>query len=205
MRNWRSKGTLCVDASRLRPHCATYGTMILCNMIRSILIASVLVCRSSGAVSAQSSAPPREVSLASLIGNPGAHDGQRVKVTGFFSGWHFEDCGLYLSKADFEQAIQASAVQVDWPGCLDRRARELNRRYAVVEGVFHADRGPYVGAFTGVIRDVASAHRNESLAEFRQRTGASWWYEYWMEVTAAVLFTLASSWLSYAVARSRQG
>ena len=174
-------------------------------MLRSILIAGVLACMPAGATLAKSLAVPREVSLASLIGNPVAHDGQLVKVIGFFSGWHFEDCGLYLSKADFEQNIQASAVQVEWRGCHDKRARDINRRYVVVEGVFHADRGPYAGAFTGVIRDVAAVQINESLAEFRQRTSASWWWEYWKEVTAAALFVLASSWLAYAVARSRQG
>jgi hypothetical protein len=174
-------------------------------MLRSALIAGALACTLTSASLAQSSVVPREVSLASLIGNPAAHDGQRVRVTGFFSGWHFEDCSLYLSKADFEQGIQASAVQVEWRGCHDQRALDLNRRYAVVEGVYHSDRGPYAGAFTGVIRDVTVVQRNVSLAEFKRRTSAPWWWEYWKEFAAGVLFTLASSWIAYAIARSRQG
>ena len=176
--------------------------MLLFGMIRAGLIAAALACMPAGAASAQP--PDGEVSLASLIGNPAAHDGQRVRVAGYFSGWHFEDCALYLSKADFEQSIHASAVEVAWRGCHDQRAGALDRRYAIFEGVFHADRGPYAGGFTGVIRNITVVERNVSLAEFRQQTTMSVWREHGLKIISAVLFTLLATHLAHRLGRRLQ-
>jgi hypothetical protein len=70
-----------------------------------------------GAASAEDTADPIKASLVSLIADPAAYEGKRVKVAGYLTTAHFEDCAVYLSKDDFDRQITQNAVRLHWSEC----------------------------------------------------------------------------------------
>lgn len=144
--------------------------------------------------------------MVALVADPKAHDGQRVQVTGYLSGQHFEDCGLYLSKPDYDQGLQESAVQVYWRGCLDRKAAsKFHGRYVDVIGVFEAGRGEYNSLFAGRIREVEQIRIHESRAAFAERTSRKWpwWVDSAPKWVLAFLFVAAVTIGAYRVSLRR--
>jgi hypothetical protein len=170
-------------------------------MLKALLAGFFAVVLCTGAW-ARDSAPSKITPLVALIANPSAHDDELVVVRGYFSGWHFEDCGLYLSRADFDQALFENAVPVHWKGCLDPKvAGKLHGRYVEVVGVFETDDPLYQGR-VGILRDVEGVRRHESRADFTERVSAGWpwWIDAAPKWVLALLFVIAVTLGAYRVA-----
>ncbi len=97
-------------------------------------------------------------SLIELIARPELYDGKRVRVIGFVN-FEFEGNAIYLSREDWEQGINRNGVWVDpdlaLPAGVERDTTAAsyrpNRRYALLEGTFHAGRGGHFGMWSGSI------------------------------------------------------
>lgn len=151
--------------------------------------------RSEGAEAAQ------EVSLVALLANPQSYEGKLIRVEGFFDGSHFESCQLFLSKADFDSHIDRNSIFVRWPGCFDRRsAAKVQRRYALVEGVFRADIGAGFGSFSEV-REVRRLEPIVSRADLQMKWRAPWWLDLWPWLQLAILFVAVTTGAAYLIAR----
>jgi len=97
-------------------------------------------------------------SLVSLIARPELYDGKRVRVIGFVN-FEFEGNAVYLSHEDWIQGVSRNGVWLDpeltLPAGIERDTTapsyRPNRRYALLEGTFHAGRGGHFGMWSGSI------------------------------------------------------
>ena len=106
------------------------------------------------------------VSLVRVIANPDQFDGFRVQASGYFH-YRFEDCGLYLSKADADHLLGKNAVWVRFGGgvrmvtivSLAGRTRVdsltyFDGKYVTLTGTFDKSDLGHMGAFSGSLKDV---------------------------------------------------
>ncbi len=99
---------------------------------------------------------PVDVSLYALLANPQPFDGRLVRVIGFLA-LDFEGTGIYAHEADFRRAIHRNGVWVCATAAMHRARDTLHRRYALVEGRFHAGSAGPRGMWSGGIDDVRRA------------------------------------------------
>jgi len=180
-------------------------------MWRTLIFGLLLAVGTLGAASAQNADAPQSVSLVSLIADPVAYDGKRVRVAGYLTTTHFEDCSIYLSKDDFDHSITPNAVAVNWEGCFRKPRRGwttwsiLSGRYAVVEGTFRAGRPELLlRSRVGVVEDVTRITASQTRAEFVKQITVSWWRLYRLELAAGLLFVVLTSAAAYGIARAVQ-
>jgi hypothetical protein len=94
---------------------------------------------------------PESVSIIRLIANPDAYDGKFVRIIGFVR-FEFEGNAIYVHEEDYKQGLRKNGL---WLSMEERK--ELDRKYALIEGVFNAkDRGHF-GLWSGSIGKVTRA------------------------------------------------
>jgi hypothetical protein len=94
---------------------------------------------------------PQSISIIRPIASPEPFDGEAVRVIGFVS-LEFEATGIFLSELDCFHSIPKNGLWLD----LDptKFSRELNHRYALVEGTFDATHRGHLGMWSGCIREI---------------------------------------------------
>jgi len=87
------------------------------------------------------------VSLIRIIANPGAYDGERVRVAGYLAGAGLDGApGLFVSDSDGRNGIFSNAVDLT---VSDGTIRGMFGKYVIVTGLYHAP--PPQGDFNGYI------------------------------------------------------
>jgi hypothetical protein len=86
-----------------------------------------------------------------LIQDPDQYDGKQVKVVGFCSH-KFESSALYVSQADFRNAVTKNAVWLSF-GRLDR-SLEMHGKQVSVEGTFDMTDHGHGELYSGAIKNV---------------------------------------------------
>lgn len=158
-------------------------------MWRAVFLWLLLV----SAAAAQDARPARDVSLIALISQPSIHNGQRVRVVGYLN-FEFEGDQIYLGKADFDAANYSNSLWVEKPKWLnDDASRRFSRRYARLEGTFHAGPTGHLGLFPGSIEEVRRIEVWPSRREFEKRVRMPWWQEYRLPLAATGLLVLAAT------------
>lgn len=96
-----------------------------------------------------------EVSLVELIARPERFEGKRIRALGFVS-LGFEDSGLYLSRADWENGVRKNGLWIDEPPPSAEGAKTWlwNKRYVLVEGTFTSADTGHFGMWSGRIMNV---------------------------------------------------
>jgi hypothetical protein len=92
---------------------------------------------------------PEQVSMIQLISNPTAYHGKLVQVIGFVR-FEFEGNALYLHEEDYKQMLTRNGV---WLSMAEKR--ELDQKYALIEGVFNASNRGHLGLWSGSIERVS--------------------------------------------------
>jgi hypothetical protein len=182
-------------------------------MWRALIIILFVALGSAGAALAQTTETPARVSVVSLIANPGAYDGKRVLVEGYLTTIHFEDCALYLGKADFDRMIVQNAVRLKGQVCARKPTRTMTPwtltrgRYASIEGTFRRGSDLEHGAYAGVLGEVTGAGPLLSRAEFMKQDTMPWWQTYLLHFVLGVIFvvmiTVATGWIARAIQAAR--
>jgi hypothetical protein len=90
------------------------------------------------------------VSMVSLLGNPAAYDGLRVRTSGYVH-FEFEGDALYLHKEDFDNLLPNSLWMSLRNGVPMERCQDS---YALVEGRFRAGPAGHMGMSQGAVEDV---------------------------------------------------
>ena len=105
---------------------------------------------------AQDAKSPEEVSLIRLIANPHEYDGHLVMVIGYVCT-EFEGTAIYVHEADRKFMISRNGLWLDAPDePKDLKSfMSLDHKYALIIGVFHADKHGHMGAFSGSIDDLS--------------------------------------------------
>lgn len=96
---------------------------------------------------------PIDCSIINLIATPERLDGKEVRVVGYLVV-EFEKQALYLSENDGAKRVNRNAVWVSLEGAAEiaSRARELNRRYVILEGSFDMGMHGHGGLYSGAIK-----------------------------------------------------
>ena len=94
---------------------------------------------------------PEEVSMIQLISNPAAYNGKLVRVIGFVR-FEFEGNALYLHEEDYKQMLTRNGAWLSMP-----EKKELDRKYALIEGVFNAGNRGHLGLWSGSLEKVTRA------------------------------------------------
>ena len=87
---------------------------------------------------AQQGQQPIDVSIIRLIASPEKYDGKFVRVTGYFSAGREGD-GLFVNKADYDNALIANGIWVRRPDSRICNAKELNQKYVQITGIFRSN------------------------------------------------------------------
>ena len=113
---------------------------------RTLLLLALAL--SSGASPAQTV----DVSMVSLLANPKAFDGKRVRLIGYVR-LEFEGDSIYLHQDDARHAIYKNGLwlDVDIP---PKQRSAIDKRYALVEGVFSMQEQGHLGLWSGSIKGV---------------------------------------------------
>jgi len=124
---------------------------------RNVLVLALLTISAVSALSAAvltqgGQAPPiTAVSIIQLISKPEAYDGKRVSITGFVR-FEFEGNSIYLHEEDYRNGLYKNGM---WLSMEERK--ELNNRYALIEGSFNAGNKGHLGLWSGSIENVSRA------------------------------------------------
>ena len=86
-----------------------------------------------------------------LISNPSAYNGKLIRVFGF-ARFEFEGTALYLHEEDYKQMLTRNGV---WLSMAEKK--ELDRKYALIEGVFNANNRGHLGLWSGSLEKVTRA------------------------------------------------
>jgi hypothetical protein len=93
-------------------------------------------------------------SIVELIANPQRYDNRRVRIIGFLR-LEFEGNGIYLHQEDFIHGIAENAIWVDPPKAMTKeQMNQVNNKYVICEGVFHAKLHGHMGMFAGELSDI---------------------------------------------------
>ncbi len=98
-------------------------------------------------------AGPLTVSLVQLIANPHDYDGKVVRVIGFVS-LEFEGNAIYLHQDDYKHGIHQNGLWLKVTDDLRTRARELHKKYLIIEGTFDTKLKGHKGLWNGGIREI---------------------------------------------------
>jgi hypothetical protein len=99
-----------------------------------------------------------EASVVTLLAQPTAFDGKKVRDTGFVE-LRFEGNALYLSRELFEAGLSDYAIWLDVEGLRLSDPGRVRRRYVVIEGQFDAGNGGHLGAFPGALKTITRLER----------------------------------------------
>jgi hypothetical protein len=93
-------------------------------------------------------------SIIELIANPLKYDKKRVRIIGFLR-LEFEGNAIYLHREDFIHAIAENSLWVNVPQAMTKKQMEqVNEKYVICEGVFHAGLHGHMGMFGGELSDI---------------------------------------------------
>lgn len=95
--------------------------------------------------------PSQNISIIRLIASPEPFDGAAVRVIGFVS-LDFEATGIFLSEQDYFHGITKNGLWLDVDAA--KFSRDLNRRYALAEGIFDATHHGHLGLWSGCLREI---------------------------------------------------
>lgn len=97
----------------------------------------------------------RNLSLIRLIASPNTFDGRKLRLAGFFEHNGLDRAvGLYVSEPDGQNAIFANSVDIQVDEAI---AKKFVGRYVILEGTYHAPKGPgseYLNGFLDHVSDV---------------------------------------------------
>ena len=88
------------------------------------------------------------ISLIHLIQHPDIYNQKQVRVIGFAS-LDFEGKAIYVSKADYENAITKNSLWLDIE--LTENIKKCHKKYILVEGVFDQSNLGHLKLFSGAI------------------------------------------------------
>lgn len=100
-----------------------------------------------------SSQPPIDISIIRLIADPATYDGKYIRVIGFVSV-EFERTAVYLSQIDHNNFISKNAVWLDIAKGDQRNYKNIDQKYAIVEGTFDAKYNGHLDGFSGSIKKI---------------------------------------------------
>jgi hypothetical protein len=90
------------------------------------------------------------VSLIRVIANPGAYDGEHIRVVGYLAGYGLDDApGVFVSESDGRNGILSNAVGIS---VSQSTVQALFGKYVIVSGLYHAP--PPQGDFNGYIDNI---------------------------------------------------
>jgi hypothetical protein len=91
------------------------------------------------------------IPVTKIIQDPDRYEGKPVKVVGYYVD-DFESHGLYVSEADYRNAVTKNALwmAVDRSG----KYRHVNRQWAVVEGIVDKANQGHLRLYFGAIGDI---------------------------------------------------
>jgi hypothetical protein len=92
---------------------------------------------------------PQAVSIIQLISSPDAYDGKLVQVFGFVR-FEFEGSAIYLHQEDYKQGLYKNSL---WLSMGEQK--ELDQKYALIEGIFNARNHGHLGLCSGSIEKVS--------------------------------------------------
>ena len=92
---------------------------------------------------------PQAVSIVQLISNPDAYTGKLVRVFGFVR-FEMEGSAIYLHEEDYKQGLYKNGLWLTM-----NEQKELDQKYALVEGVFNAQNHGHMGLWSGSIEKVS--------------------------------------------------
>ncbi len=93
-------------------------------------------------------------SIVDLIANPQKYDHRRVRIIGFLR-LEFEGNGIYLHREDFIHGISENAIWVNTPKAMTKEQMDqVNNKYVICEGVFHAKLHGHEDMFAGELSDI---------------------------------------------------
>jgi hypothetical protein len=94
------------------------------------------------------------VSLVSLIANPEAYDGKKVRFIGYLY-LEFEGDAIYLHREDFENCISKNALWIRKPDDMPlEQWQDLTDQYVLCEGTFRSDWLGHMAMNSGTIDEV---------------------------------------------------
>jgi len=93
----------------------------------------------------------QSVSIVELIANSEKYQDEKIRVVGFLKVG-FEAQALYLSEADYENAVTKNALWVSF----DKRGeyKKFNQQYVLIEGIFDAKSKGHLKMYSATIREV---------------------------------------------------
>lgn len=97
-------------------------------------------------------------SMIKLIADPGRYNGKRVQVIGF-AHFEFEGNGIYLSKEDYQYALNVNGLWLSMTKSEIATFKEIGDSYVIVEGTFNADQRGHYNAFSGSIENITLIRR----------------------------------------------
>jgi hypothetical protein len=91
----------------------------------------------------------RGVSLIRLIANPNVFDGRRLRLAGFLDNNGLDQSvGLYVSESDGRNFIAFNSIDVSID---DATASKFRGQYVLLEGRYHAPKGPSAEYLNGTL------------------------------------------------------
>jgi hypothetical protein len=110
-------------------------------------------------------------SIVELIANPLKYDNKRVRIIGFVR-LEFEGNAIYLHREDFLHGISENSVWVNVPKAITKeQMTEVNEKYVICEGVFHASSHGHMGMFSGELSDINRLEPWGFLRDNDKKTG----------------------------------
>jgi hypothetical protein len=91
------------------------------------------------------------VSLIHLIQHPEIYNQKNVRVIGFAS-LNFEGKAIYVSKADYDNAITKNAIWLDIE--LTEKIKKNHQQYVLVDGIFDQDNLGHLKLYSGTIKHI---------------------------------------------------
>ncbi|MDP8259661.1 MAG: hypothetical protein P9L96_01445 [Candidatus Gygaella obscura] len=99
--------------------------------------------------------PVVEVSIVSLLANPGDYNNLRIKTSGYFV-YNFENNALYLSTESANNLLTKNGlwVELSEETGLEENINEFKNTFCIIEGEFYAEEKGHKDLWTASLKDV---------------------------------------------------